>query len=83
MMKKITITNEFKGDRLTTLNLNHIRIVYINIIGLDIGIGDHFLLKLCQTLQEKGVDIVYITETNVYWEISHIYHHFKKMLHDT
>ena len=61
-------TNEFKGEKLTLLNPNHIRIFYMHINGLELGKGGHILLQLCLTLKEKGVGIVSITKTNVHWE---------------
>lgn len=61
-----------------TFNENQIRWFYLNINSLNIGHGYHSLLQLYQTIQEKGVDIVCITETNVYWERCHIYHQLKK-----
>ena len=76
-------TNEFKGDKMTCIDPNHIRIVYMNINGLNLGQGGHLLLQLCLTLKEKGVDIVCLTETNVYWARAHVYHNFRNTLTDT
>ena len=59
-------TNEFKGNKMNCIEPNHIRIFHMNINGLKLGQGGHSLLKLCLTLKEKGVDIVYLTETNVH-----------------
>ena len=50
---KLFDTNEYKGDKLTTLTSNHIRIFYMNINGLELGKGGHSLLQLCLTLKEK------------------------------
>jgi len=73
-------TNEFKGDKMTRLDPNHIRIFYMNINGLKLGQGGHLLLQLCLTLKEKGVHIVCLTETNVHWARAHVYHKFRKTL---
>lgn len=81
-MRNFNSTNKSRGNRLTKLDPNYIRILHININGLDIGNGDYSLIYLCQNFQEKGVDIVCITKTNVHWERSHIHHYFKKTLHD-
>ena len=75
-------TNEFKGEKLTLLTPNHIRICYMHINGLELGKGGHILLQLCLTLKEKGVGIVSITKTNVHWEWAHDYHNFKQTLKD-
>ena len=53
---------DHRGDRLNKINPNTIRGFYININGLDIGHGDYSLLKICYTLQAKGVDTINITE---------------------
>ena len=60
-------TNASKGDTLNILNLNHIRIFYMKINGLELGKGGHSLLQQFLTLQEKVVDMVCLTETNVHW----------------
>ena len=75
--------NRYKGDILTKLGLNHTRLFYININGIDNGNGDHFLLQLCQHLQEVGVVIISLTETNVHWKRPHATSNFKKILQDT
>ena len=67
-LNNFTITNNFREDRLIKLDPNNIRIFYINMNGLNIGNWDYSLLQLCQTFQEKGVDIVKFTETNVHWK---------------
>ena len=73
-------TNESKGDTLNILDPNHIRIFYMNINGIELGKGGHSLLQLCVTLKAKGVDLVCLTETNVHWERSHVYHKFRQTL---
>ena len=75
--------NRHKGDRLTKLELNHTRLFYININGIDNSNGDHSLLQLCQHLQEVGVDIICLTEIDVQWKIPHVTSNFKKILQDT
>ena len=76
-------TNEFKVDELTWIDLNHIRIFYMNINGLKLGQGGHSLLQLCLTLKEKGVNIVCLTETNVHCARAHVYHKFRQTLKET
>ena len=73
-------TNEFKGDKMTRIDPNHITIFYMNINGLKLGQGGLSLLQLCLTLKEKGVDIACLTETNVHWARAHVYHKFRKTL---
>ena len=75
--------NSHKEDRLTKLEPNHTRLFYININGIDNGNGDHYLLQLCQHLQEVGVDIISLTETNVHWKRPHLTSNFRKILQDT
>ena len=75
--------NRHKRYRLTKLELNHTRLFYININGIDNGNVDHSLLQLCQHLQEVGVDIISLTETNVHWKRPHVTNNFKKILQDT
>ena len=70
-------TNESKGDKLITLNPNHIQMFYMNINGLELGKGGDSMLQLHLTYKEKRVDIVCITETSVHWERTHVYHHFR------
>ena len=33
---------------------------------------NHLLLQLCSLLQEKGVDVIFLTETNVSWDNQHV-----------
>ena len=49
---KLFDTNESKGDKLTTLNPNHIEIFYMSINGLELGKGGHSLLQICLTIKE-------------------------------
>ena len=76
-------TNEFKGDELTWLDQNHIRIFYMNMNGLKLGQGGHSLLQLCLSVKEKGVNIVCLTETNVHGAIAHVYHKLRQTLKAT
>ena len=55
----------------------------MNINGLELGKGEHSLLQLCLTIEDKGVDIVCITKTNVHEEIAQVYHNFRQTLKDT
>ena len=62
---------------------DHIRIFYININGLDLSKKGHSWLQLCQSLEEKGVDAICLTETNVNWDKQHLFNSFKKTLRET
>ena len=42
--------------------------------------GVNSLVKLCLNLKELGVDIISLTETNVYWKRNHIIARFKILL---
>ena len=75
--------NRHKRDRLTKLDPNNNRLFYININGINTGNGDHSLLQLCQNLQEVGVDVISLTETNVHWQRPHITSNFKRILQET
>ena len=66
-MNKFTIFNDYREDRLSKIDPSNIHIFYININGLDIKNSDYSLLQFCQIFQEKRVDFVSITETNVSW----------------
>ena len=57
--------NEYFGDKLTTKPNENLRIISLNINGLDLGKGEHSLLQLCLNLQDRGVDLLCLTETNV------------------
>ena len=75
--------NRHKGDKLTKIDPNNTRLFYININGIDTGNGDHSLLQLCQNLQEVGVDVISLTETNVHWQRPHATSNFKRILQET
>ena len=60
--------NEYFGDKLTTKPNENLRIVSLNINGIDLGKGEHSLLQLCLNLQDKGIDLLCLTETNVNWQ---------------
>ena len=60
--------NEYFGDRLTTKPNENLRILSLNINGLGLGKGKHSLLQVCLNLQDKGVDLLCLTETNVNWK---------------
>ena len=60
-----TQRNKYFGDKLTIKPTENLRIISLNINGLDLDIGEHSLLQLCLNLQDKGVDLLYLTETNV------------------
>ena len=47
----------------------------MNINGTNLGRGDHSILQLCQTLYEKRVNLICLTDTNVSWK-SHILSRF-------
>ena len=73
-------TNEYFGDRLTTKPNENLRILSLNINGLDLGKGEHSLLQLCLNLQNKGVDLLCLTETNVNWKRHHVVQKFSATL---
>ena len=75
--------NTYKGDKLTKLNSSHIRLFYINSNGIDSGRGDHTLIQLCQHLKKVGVNLIGLTETNVYWKRYHVSSNFNNTLKDT
>ena len=75
--------NRYKGDKLTKLDQNHTRLFYLNINGIDTGNGDHSLLQLCHNLQEEGVDVISLTETNVHWKRQHVTSNFKRIVQET
>ena len=60
-----TQRNEYFGDKLTIKPTENLRIISLNINGLDLGKGENSLLQLCLNLQDKGVDLLCLTETNV------------------
>ena len=72
--------NDYFGDKLTTKPTEHLRIISLNINGLDLGKGEHSLLQLCLNLQDKGVDILCLTETNVNWQHHHLVQRFSTTL---
>ena len=59
--------NDYFGDQLSTKSIRNIRIISLNINGLDLGKGEHSLLQLCSNLQDKGSDLLCLTETNTNW----------------
>ena len=59
--------NKPKGDITITNYEDYIIIFYININGLDLSKKGHSWLQLCLSLEEKGVDAICQTETNVNW----------------
>ena len=75
--------NEPKGDITITNYEDYIRIFYININGLDLSKKGHSWLQLCLSLEEKGVDAICLTETNVNWQRQHLFNYFTKTLKDT
>ena len=72
--------NEYFGDKLTTKPNGNLRIISLNINGLDLGKGEHSLLQLCPNLQDKGVDLLCLTETNVNWQRHHLVQRFSTTL---
>ena len=72
--------NEYFGDKLTTKPNENLRIININKNGLDIGKGKHSVLQLCLNLQDKGVDLLYLTEKNVNWQRHNLVQRFSATL---
>ena len=56
--------NDYFGDTLFTKPIENLYIINLNINGLDLRKGKHSLLQLCSNLQDKGTDLLYLTETN-------------------
>ena len=59
--------NDYFGDKLSTKLIENLRIINLSINGLDLGKGKHSLLQLCSNLQDKGSDLICLTETNTNW----------------
>ena len=57
--------NKYFGDKLTTKPNENLRIISLNINELDLGKDEHSLLQLCLNLQDKRVDLLCLTKTNV------------------
>ena len=53
--------NIFKGDKISTLTKDCIRIFYLNINGINLKKGAHSLMQLWINLKETGVDIICLT----------------------
>ena len=56
--------NDYFGNKLFTKPIENLCIINLNINGLDLGKGEHSLLQMCSNLQDKGTDLLYLTETN-------------------
>ena len=70
--------NAPQGDIMIHKHEDHIRLFYININVLDLSKKGHSWPQLCQFLEEKGVDAIYLTEKNVNWKRQHLFNSFKK-----
>ena len=72
--------NEYFGDKVTTKPKENLRIISLNINGLDLGNGEHSLLQLCLNLQDKDVDLLCLTETKVNCQRYHLVQRFSATL---
>ena len=72
--------NDYFGDKLSTKPIENLRIIYLNINGLDLGKGEHFLLQLCSNLQDKGADLLCLTETKTNWHRQYLVQKFSATL---
>ena len=59
--------NDYFEDELFTKLIENIRIISLNINGLDLGKGEYSLPQLCSNLQDKGEYLLCLTETNINW----------------
>ena len=75
-----TQRNEYFGDKLTIKPTENLRIISLNINGLDLGKGENSLLQLCLNLQDKGMDLLCLTETNVNWQRYYLVQNFSATL---
>ena len=58
----------------------HLLVVLVSVVGLGLGKGKHSLLQVCLNLQDKGVDLLCLTETNVNWKRHHLVQRFSVTL---
>ena len=72
--------NTFKGDKISILDKDCMRIFYLNINGINLKKWTHSLVKLCSNLKEIGIDIISLIETNIHWKINYIISKFKSSL---
>ena len=72
--------NEHFSDKLTTKPNENLRIISLNINWLDLGKGEQSLFQLCINLQDKGVALVCLTETNINWRWHHLVQSFSATL---
>ena len=70
----------FKGNIISLLDKDCIRIFYLNINGIHFKKEGHSLVQLCLNLKERGVDIISLTETNINLKINHIITRFEIVL---
>ena len=77
------ISNESRGYPLTSLYKNHIKILYMNINGIDLGTTENFLMQLCKTLQEEGVNAIWLKEKNFNWRSHYIIRCLSNILNES
>ena len=80
---KLNLSNEPKGDPMSTKPPSSIRIFYMNINGTDQTTYEHSLLQLCSSLKTKDVDVICLTETNIDWNKPHLVNQFQRTLQKT
>ena len=72
--------NDYFGNKLNIKPSESLRIISLNINGLDLDKGEHSLLQPCLSLQDKGFDLLCLTETNVNWQRHHLVQRFSATL---
>ena len=72
--------NDYFGDKLSTKLIENLRIINLSINGLDLGKGKHSLLQLCSNLQDKGADLLCLTETKTNWHRQYLVQKFSATL---
>ena len=75
--------NEPQGDIMTIKCEEFVRLFYININALNLSKEGHSWIQLCLSLGEKGVNTIYLTETNVNSKKQHIFNSLTKTSKDT
>ena len=71
-------------EKMVKLKYGSLRIFYLNVNGLDLGRQKSYkTIQLYMNLKEKEVDVICLTETNVHWNITHLFRRFLKILKGT
>ena len=70
----------FKGNSISLLDKDCIRIFYLNINRINFKKETHSLVQLSLNLKDLGVDIISLIETNTNLKINHIITRFEILL---